>query len=206
MRLAHLGSSLKSLVDQVGVDVALLVDLAGELVTVGGELTASLFELTDASLVAVPVNWRLWRVFIAKVEVHLEDIVHELAVSDLILQFFVGIGAWIAKDFVVFHVQVVVTRVDHLVFLIDVGLAHGQIVEVLRFLEEIHGSRRFGCFTGALEVTDGLEQPGKVTPLHDSRLSSLCLDGVVLVAERPRIQSMGVRILHPVDGEEGTEA
>ena len=205
VRLAHLGSSLKSLIDQVGVGVALLMDLAGELETVGGELTACLLELKDASLVAFPVNWRLWRVFVAKVEVHLEDIVHELAVSDLILQFFVGIDACIAKDLVVFSVQVVVTRVDHLVLLLDDGITHGQIVEVLGFLEEAHGSRRFG-FADALEVTDGLVQPGKVTELHNRRSSSLCFDGVVLGSERLRRQIVGVRVLHPVDGEEVTEA
>ena len=165
--LAHFGGFLESLLDLVGVGVALLVDLAGELETVGGELTACLFELADASLIAFPVMGRIWRGIIAKVEVLLEDIVHELAVGDLILQFFVGLHACIAKDFVVFPVQVVVTRVDHLVLkCFDDGLAHGQIVEVLGFLDEAHGSRRSG-FTDALEVTDRLIQPGKVTELLD---------------------------------------
>ena len=146
--------------------------------------------------------WRVGHLVISEVSV--EDLVHELTVSDLLLQILVSLLSALTDDAIVMHMEVVVTGVDHLKLLL-LGRVRGEVEHVCSLCHE-HLKR--GCLSLAdtLEVANWLVLPGEVAELLDGGLGSLALDGGSLLSESLHAEVVGIGVLHPVDGEEITEA
>ena len=195
---------LEGLLDHVWLGVAHLGELANVLHGVSAETAARLLEGSHALSVALPVFWQLWRVLDVLIEMLGEELVEELAVLDLLLQHLVGLLGALTKDLLVGHVEVVVTRVDHLELLL-LGLVGGQAEHARGFGHE-HLKGRSRRLADALEVANWLVLPGEVAELLDGGHVSLALDGGSLLTESLNAKVVGIGVLHPVDGEEITEA
>merc|ERR1711878_78913 len=131
-----------------------------------GDLLARLLEAPDALSVALPVLRELWRVgHLVISEVSAEDLVHELTVSDLLLQILVSLLSALTDDAIVMHMEVVVSGVDHLKLLL-LGSVRGEVEHVCSLCHE-HLKR--GCLSLAdtLEVANWLVLPGEVAKLLD---------------------------------------
>jgi len=124
-------------------------------------------------------------------------------VIELVLEIVVGLLGALVHHSVVVDVKVDVTRADHIVHL-GLGLkltlvGAGELVDHLL-------SDSAGTLENALEVTNWLILEGEVAKLRDIRGIGLSLDSVVLVFKRLDSGVVGLGVIHPVDGEEISEA
>ena len=132
-----------------------------------------------------------------------EEGIDELTVIELNLELYVGLLSALRDDFLVKDVQVMVTGVDHLR---RGGLnVKGLLVEVSGLSNEGLGESSI-IVASALEVTNWLGHEGEVAELHDRGLGGLGLDGLELLRKGLDADIVGLSVLHPVDGEQVTEA
>jgi len=110
---AVLTDSDESVSDLLWLGVAQVGELADVLERVGAEGATKVLDTTDHDTEAVEVLWDLGSVS-GLLEVSGEELVDELTVIELFLEFSVSLWGALGDNSVVKNVQVVVTRGDHL--------------------------------------------------------------------------------------------
>ena len=192
----------KSVGNLLGSGVAKVGELADVLERVGAVRTAEVLDALDHNTEAVEVLGDLGGVG-GLLEVGGEESINELTVSELNLEGCVSLWGALVDDVVVFHVQVVVTGVN---VLLRAGLSgNSLLVEVSGLGNEGLGKSSI-VGAGALKVTNWHFHEGEVAELHDGRLGSLGLDGSELLSKGLDADIVGLSVLHPVDGEQISEA
>ena len=192
-------------------DLALLSEHAHVLHGVGVKLEARLLELVDEVLVALEVDVGGSIADLVGGEHISEHLVGVHSVGDLVGEGLVVLGSRVLHDSAVVVMEANVAGVNGELVLVGSGI----LVPLDSLLEDLLANRGevlpeallLGLDDSAgLEVTDGLGSPVELTPLENVRLGGLVLDLLVLSLKGLRAHLAEVGVLHPVDGEEITEA
>ena len=135
-------------------------------------------------------------------EMLFEESINKLTVLDFFLELGVSLLSSLAHDLLSQEVQLVLTRVNGAGLMSSLGHGHlGVLVELA------HHQLFVGCFSDdALEVTNGLRQEAKVTESADGGLCGEIGDSCLLSLKGLEADIVGLCVLHPVDGEQVTEA
>ena len=201
--MAELLDHIEGRGDLLGMVVAHVGEKSDVLERVGAETTAGVLDALDHHLQAVVVL-RLLSGLGKIAEVLSEELVGELAVSNLHLHGQVCLMSALTDDALVGEVKIVVTRVDR-VALVALILVQGLLVVVLSLLDECI-SHSSVIAAGAFKVTDWLIHEAEVAELEHGGEVGLLLDSFVLLGERFDADVVRFCILHPVHGEEISQA
>lgn len=198
-------------------DLALSDEGTVELEVVLG-FTAFGLELLDEVLVALEVgigDW-VWSGLVLEGldvgwEGGLDGSLDLHSVGEFLLEGLVVLDGGIGHDLVVEVVELGISLVNgEVVSLLDIGgllqLTELLLTEGFDLFPETSGVLSNVAIEGTLEISDWLRGEGELTPLENVGLVGLGLDGLELLLERLGVDVGGIGILHPVNGEEITEA
>ncbi len=185
-----------------GLSVTSVGELADVLEGVGGPGTAHLLDATNHHAEAVEVLRVLGGVG-GLLEVGSEELVNELTVGELLLHLRDGLGIT-SHNALVEDVEVVLARVNRI--LAGSSGVSDLLVVVGVFLDHTLGKGHSSALGSTLEVTDWLAKEGGVTEDLDGGSGGLFNDSGLLGLEGLSVDVVGLGVLHPVDGEQVTEA